>query len=238
MKKSKVWGIILCILLPLNGLAQTQLKPVEYRFTNGEKGLKEFIIQNVKYPIFSQMYRSIGFSISRISITPKGKIENIKIINPIDEYIDAEVIRMLKSSSTLWLKCDTIRYDQAFYIQIVFVLSGPALNFMVLNPVTNRMFIEPVTVKREYSINKDSSKPETDESLAIKCSVLAYSEKYYEALNFIDDLIRRNPFRKEYYQYRIWVCKKLGRMDLIEIDIQKLSNFADGLSLAEILNEY
>ena len=238
MKKNRLWNIILCTLLPLTSMAQTQLKPVEYRFINGEKGLKEFLIQNVSYPKISQSYRAIGFSISGISITPEGKIENIKIVNPIDEYIDAEVIRLLKSTSKLWLKCDTVSNNQAFYIQIAFVLSGPTPNFFVLNPTTNKMFIEPVTVTAMYPKNENSFILETDESLAIKCSVLIYSKRYDEALGFIDELIRRNPFMKELYQYRISVCKKLGRQDLIEIDVQKLQNFADGLSLAELLNKY
>ncbi|MGD0342607.1 MAG: hypothetical protein ABSA76_12965 [Bacteroidales bacterium] len=100
------------------------------------------------------------------------------------------------------------------------------------------MFIEPVTVTAMYLKNENSFILETDESLAIKCSVLVCSERYNEALGFIDELIRRNPFMKELYQYRISVCKKLGRQDLIEIDVQKLQNFADGLSLAELLNKY
>ena len=78
--------------------------------------------------------------------------------------------------------------------------------------------------------------PQSDEFLAIKCIVSVSSGLYDAALSFIDELIRRNPFKKELYQYRITIYEKINRMDLVEVDIQKLSNFADGISLEGILN--
>jgi hypothetical protein len=234
--KSSLLSIIFCFILSYSTLAQTQVKPIEYRFEKGEKGLVDFITQGVIFPKVSQVIGSIGLSISGISITPAGKIENIKIINPIDEFIDAEVIRLLKSTSGLWLKCDTVSHNQTFFIQIAFVISGSALKISVTSPVSYRFFIEPVTVTNMNLENNDASLPQSDELVAIKCIVLVSSQRYNEALDFINELIKRNPFKKELYQYRITIYKNMNRQDLIEADVQKLTNFADGFSLDEILN--
>jgi hypothetical protein len=235
---NKIFGIVICFFLSYNVLAQTQIKPIEYRFKNGEKGLVDFLSGRVIYPKFSQVAGTIGFSISGISITPEGKIDNIKIINPIDELIDNEVFSLLKLSAKFWLKCDTISHNQTFYIQIAFVISGSSLKVSVTSPVSYKFFIEPVTVTAPNSINDVAFVPQSDELIAVKCIVLVSSKNYNEALDFINELIKRNPFKKELYQYRITINKNINRQDLIEADVQKLTNFADGFSLDEILNRY
>lgn len=238
MKKNKIYLIAICFFLSFNILAQTLVKPIEYRFKNGEKGLADFIEERVVYPKVSKLVGSIGFSISGISITPEGKIGNIKIINPIDEFIDNEVIRLLRSSAKLWIKCDTISHNQTFFIQIAFVISGSSLKVSVTNPVSYRFFLEPVTVTARDSIDGVAFVPQSNEFMAVKCIILMSSQRYDEALDLINGLIKRNPYRKELYQYRITIYNKMNRQDLIEADVNKLSNFADGFSLDEILHKY
>jgi len=235
---NKIYGIVICFFLSYNILAQTRVKPIEYRFKNGERGLLDFLTERVIYPKVSQVTGSIGFSISGISISPAGKIDIIIIINPIDELIDNEVISLLRSSAKLWLKCDTISHTQTFFIQIAFVISGSSLKVSVTSPVYYRFFIEPVTITAPNSIKEVAFVPQSDELMAIKCIVLVSSQRYNEALNLINGLIKRNPFKKELYQYRITIYNNINRQDLIEDDVQKLTNFADGFSLEEILNKY
>lgn len=236
MKVNKIICIVLCFCLTYNIFAQNSVKPIEYRFKKGESGLRDFLIKNIHYPYDSRSNGTIGFSISGISITPKGKIDSLYIINPIDELIDNEVLRVLRSSSRFWLKCDTISHDQAFFIQIAFIISGTKPNSSIINPVSYRFFIEPITVT-DINLRDNAVLPQSDELLAIKCIVSVSSGRYNEALSFVNDLIKRNPFKKELYQYRITIRKKMDRQDLIDADIQKISSFANGLSLEEILNE-
>ena len=128
-------------------------------------------------------------------------------------------------------------HNQTFFIQIAFVISGSALKISVTSPVSYRFFIEPVTITNMNLENDGASLPQSDELVAIKCIVLVSSQRYNEALDFINELIKRNPFKKELYQYRITIYKNMNRQDLIEAEVQKLTNFADGLSLDDLLNK-
>jgi hypothetical protein len=230
--------ISLWILLTINSIAQIQFKPVEYRYLNGETGLREYLTKNAVFPANSLINGTIGFSLSSITINPKGAIADIKIINPIDQFIDKEVTRVLRSSAQFWLKCDTLIKSQTFYIQIAFVISTLKSYSMVTSQVSSPFFIDPVVISAVMITYGGSVMDQTNELLGIKCSVLLSSKQYEESLAYIDELIRRNPFNREFYQFRIFIYRNMGRSDLIEKDIERMTNFAEGISLDEILYKY
>jgi len=51
MKVNKIIVIILCPFLSCKLLAQDQVKPIEYRFINGENGLRDFLTKNTVTPM-------------------------------------------------------------------------------------------------------------------------------------------------------------------------------------------
>jgi tetratricopeptide (TPR) repeat protein len=214
-------AILFCIPLTINVIAQNQPKPIEYRFLYGETGLRDYLSRNSTFPANSILNNTIGFSLSSITINPYGAIEDIKILNPIDQFIDKEVTRVLKSSASLWQKCDTIETWKS--------------DFMILSPVRNIFFMEPVVVSVSRWTSEEALMFQTNELLGVKSNILVNCGRYQESLTFLDELIRRNPFSKELYQFRIMVYRKIGNNDLINKDLRRLTDFAEGLTLDEIL---
>jgi hypothetical protein len=233
----RIIAFIFWITFTFTAIAQGQVKPVEYRFLYGEAGLKDYLKRNSVYPKNSIYNNTIGFSLSSITINRFGAIENIKIINPVDQFIDKEVIRVLRSSASLWQLCDTINRSQTFYIQIAFIISTFQSDILVTSPVKSAFFVGPavVTVKEFNPVM--ALNIETNEFLIVKCGILIGCERYEEAVPFIDELIRRNPFSKELYQLRILIYRNMGLANLIDEDLEKMTDFAEGLSLDEILNK-
>ncbi len=58
--------------------------------------------------------------------------------------------------------------------------------------------------------------------------------EYRIAVENVDELIRRNPFSKELYQFRISMNHKLNKNDLILEDTRKIQNFIPGVSLDKL----
>lgn len=216
-------------------ICQNELKPINYRFEGQEKGFIDLINKNIRYPSESLDKDIVGFSISGLRITPNGKIDSIFILNPIDKFIDLEVIKLLKLSKKYWKKSDTITVNQTFYVQIVFISTGMTQDAKVESPVKkNRFFIDPISVTA-FGINPVEL-PISDDTLIIKSTKLISIGKFEEALPILNELIRRNPFNKNLYQLRILVCRKTKKTELMKDDIQKISNFIQGVSLGELIN--
>jgi|WetSurMetagenome_2_1015567.scaffolds.fasta_scaffold390092_1 hypothetical protein len=232
--KNKFLPIILLLILSNNYLF-CQVKEIDKRYKGGEIKLKEFIEQNLEYPVNSVMNKKIGYSITGITITPAGKILEISTTNSIDDFIEKDIKRVLSLTKKSWLKSDSVSENETFYIQIAYTLSNKKKSPEIVSPVKEKYnFIEPVVITA-LGLN-DSFSPATDEYVAIMFSEYLKKKKYEDALIYIDELIRRNPFNKELYQLRISINKKLNRNDLVIRDVQKLENFIPGVSLDELIN--
>ncbi len=228
--------IFLLIFLFLNLTGNSliaQEKVINARFKGEEIGLRKFIAQNFKYPVSSQENRSVGYSISSITITPKGEIAGISTTNQIDEPIEKEINRVLRMTKNKWLKCDTISANLTFYVQIVCALGD---NPVIKNPVKDKYnFVDLIVITAFGLINSDF--PETNESIATKLAKELKKNNYKDARSYVDESIRRNPFNKELYQLRMTINGKLKNNDLVHNDLQKMQNFIPGVSLDELLNE-
>jgi hypothetical protein len=237
----KIIIITLLFFYSYNSVSQTVSK-IDQRFKEGELGIRKYLAENIKYPPYSLEKNSIGLSISRISITPEGEIENIQIINSIDNAIDKEIIRVLKASKKLWIKCDTSSHNQSFYIQIAFDI----IQKLVFIPkrietsynffkIKNDLFI-PFIVCNAFKSGKFPLVM-SDDSLAVTTDRLIKEGKYKDALEITNQLIKRNPFNKEMYQARIFLYRKTNQNELITSDINKINNFAEGLSIDQFLSK-
>lgn len=213
-----------------------QKKPVDYRYKNGEKGLLEFLAKSIQYPENSFKNKSIGYSITELSISPSGEISHIKTINPIDDQIDAEIIRVLRQTKNKWKQDDTLTEDQNFYIQVAFIISGFQQNHKLTNPVHRSSFLEPIVITAMNFKNDPAMLPESDEIIIGKSSEHLKNNELKEALVLVSELIKRNPFNKDLYQLRMGIYKRINRSELIDNDIKKVMAFADGCSLDQLLN--
>ncbi|MCX6320636.1 MAG: hypothetical protein NTX93_02375 [Bacteroidia bacterium] len=109
--KTYILLLLACISISNSLYSQKFKKPIDYRFKNGENGYVSFFSKNINFPVPAIKNGTIGNSIIRISLNPKGEINEINIINPIDSTIDNEVLRVIYLSKSLWKECDTINQD-------------------------------------------------------------------------------------------------------------------------------
>jgi len=250
MKKQAIILILLSITV-VDAIAQEAGPPIENRFVGGEEAFFMCIYNNISYPESSKKNGSYGCSIAKFSLTPTGEILDIKIINPVDKYIDNEVINVLLSTKGKWTKCDTVNNDQVFYVQIDFLFSGLSTSsYAPRSKPYSSLFLNPIIVT-SMAVYKPKNKIYDDQTLAIIVTsknkiyddqTLAAAgtsaieeERYDEAIEILNELIKRHPFTKELYQLRILAHKKLGHTDLVNQDINTINNFAEGYSLDEIV---
>lgn len=217
-------------------------KPIDYRFRNGEIGYVSFFSKNIAFPVQSIESGTIGNSITRISLNPKGEITKTEIINPIDSSIDNEILRVIDLSGKLWKECDTINHEQIFYLQVAFSLSGFYPN--IYKPKTEEiqsLFPKPVIITPTEKMKSNLSKEDEliipfikNEDILEKANSNLNLGHFDAALPFINDLIKRDPFNRDLYKVRIMINIRLNRPELVDQDDNKIYNFAEGLSLSEL----
>lgn len=196
------------------------------RYKGGQESLREFIALNIDYPLQSMTQLNVGLSISSITITPNGSIEDISIINSIDQHIDKEVMRLLKQTKSNWFSSDTITSNQVFYVQIALKINDADFSY---NYWEAPNILEPVSVVA--NIPGINGKFETDVELQKILNAYFKEKKYHELSSCLDELIRRNPYNKKAYQLRIMCNSKTGNQLLVESDTSKLLNFINNQPL-------
>lgn len=215
--------------------SQEYSNPVDYRFKGGEDRYISFFSKSISLPESAIKNGVFGNSITRISINPEGVINGITTINPIDSIVDNEVIRVIDSSQNLWKKCDTVNHDQVFYIQIVFSTSQFIPN--IFKPKSGeliKLFPKPILI----TVNGDLEHPFIkSRELSEKANLDLENGKFEEALPFINELIKRDPFNRDLYKTRIMINVRLNRPERVEEDDNKIFNFAEGYSLDDLFKD-
>jgi hypothetical protein len=232
--KTYIFLLLLLILFPDSLHSQNFRIPVNYRFKNGEDGFIAFFSENITFPASSAKNGTFGNSIVMITISPDGKVNKIVIVNPIDSAIDFEVIRVIDLSRSLWKKCDTINHDQELYIQVAFAMPDFLPN--LLRPESYRikkLFPEPIIVTMVENYVKFAK----SEELSEKANSCLDKGNFEEALPFVNELIKRDPFNRELYKVRIMINIRLNRPELVDQDDLKLIDFAGGFSINELSSD-
>jgi hypothetical protein len=240
----KTFILILLISISLSGnsFPQKAKKPIDYRFKAGEMGYVSFFSKSIHFPESDILKGTIANSITKITLNPEGKIIEVSFINPIDSSIDNEVLRVVESSKMYWEKCDSIRHDQVFYIQIAFSLSGFKPNLCKpKSQMIKKLFPEPIVAGIPQSLLptlskwNDSKKPiEKNEDLAQKLDSNLYNEKFQDALPLLNELIKRDPFNRDLYKTRIMINIRLNHPELVSQDNNKIFDFAEGFSIDDL----
>lgn len=235
--KIKLFILLIIVQSSLSFYLSAQDLPINSRFKDGSEGFYRFMTVNLKYPVESVNSKTIGYSITGITITPEGKIKEISIINPLDKYIDSEIITALEKTKNKWIRSKNITTDQTFYVQVVYRIDhlaglDPGGDYPARD-VYN--FLEPVYVAE--AVRKKTDLPEANDSIRARISKSLKENKNEDALRYTDELIRRNPFVTELYQLRILINRKLKNNDLIVKDAQRMENFIPGVSLNDFLTD-
>lgn len=237
--------LLACILISNTLYSQKFKKPIDYRFKGGETSYISFFSKNIHFPMIAIENGTIANSITKITLNPEGEISEVTIINPVDSIIDSEVLRVIDLSKNFWKKCDSIKHDQAFYIQIAFSLPGFQPN--ICKPRSReimKLFPEPILVSIAKSLPPDLTKDidskisfKKSEELSEKLNSNLHNEKFEDALPFLNELIKRDPFNRDLYKVRIMINIRLNRPELVNQDDNKIFDFAEGFSLDDLNKE-
>jgi hypothetical protein len=228
--------VILCIIIAaISSYGQTKTST-----TNKMSGFVLYyrtLAQTLQYPAASLAKNTIGLSVSRITIDSLGKVENVVIINSLDRDIDLAVVEALEITSFSWLKSDTTRTGNTFYVQIAFYIDfGPRDFFFKSAFPENNLFINPVAIIASPQFETKVLLPRDDEYLKNDCLDEINTADNNKALKSVNELIRRYPYSKQLYELRILIARKLNNQALVEHDVRMISDFAEGLSLDQLLD--
>jgi hypothetical protein len=64
--------------------------------------LNDYLKTNIQYPKNSADWNEEGVEVIQFTVTPKGEIADIEVINSVSASIDAEVLRVLKATNGMW----------------------------------------------------------------------------------------------------------------------------------------
>lgn len=66
-------------------------------FRGGDAGLFDFIRKNLRYPKKAREAAIQGSVLVRFAIDPDGKVRDVEVIQSVNQYLDAEAVRVVKS---------------------------------------------------------------------------------------------------------------------------------------------
>lgn len=206
----------------------------EKRYQGGSQALRAFLIKHLRYPGQAIHDNIMGLSISSITVARDGSVVKVSIINSLGPAIDKEILRLLKRTEKHWLSTNTTDQEQTFYFQILFKFIG--INFHT-SMIVNEKVMEPIAIVASgLYLWSGKYRFFTEANLSIKIDFAIGEERYADALEFLNEAIRRNPFIIKNYQYRILCCQKLGKIDQMNEDVVKLRNFIDNRPLKSFVH--
>jgi TonB family C-terminal domain len=91
-----------------------------------ETSLRQYLTNNIQYPEEAKMWDKEGIEVVHFTVTSKGDIADINIINSVSPEVDKEVVRVLETTGKMWspgLKNGEL-VDMEREVSIVFCLNG------------------------------------------------------------------------------------------------------------------
>jgi TonB family protein len=64
--------------------------------------IDDYMLNNITYPAEAIKHYAMGTEVVAFSVTPEGKVTNIKVVNSVHPSIDEEVISVLKTTNGMW----------------------------------------------------------------------------------------------------------------------------------------
>jgi len=158
-----------------------QARQIDLRYKEKEHGFIKFLSRNLKYPDESSANKVTGYSVTGITITPEGAISNINSINPLDKNIDDQITTVLSKTKGKWVKSNSIKTDETFYVQAIYRIEMPDAapsQETTLKDVYD--FIQPITITT--NISKQGGTIEISESYGSKIAECLKSDKSEEEI--------------------------------------------------------
>jgi len=218
MTKSKFILYIEFLVILLSALsinAQPTGEKVKDRFYNGNDSFRRFIQESINPINEGNSGETLtGTEIAGLTIDSSGRIISTFILNSIGEEFDEQITKLFYATAGYWKKDST----------------QPRANIVI--PITvlynNNRFEVSWDKKPSYMLDElyitvsSNDNIITDEELTSAVTDYLDNKKYNEALDKINELIKRNPFKREHYIQRAQINRALGNNDLACTDIKRI----------------
>jgi TonB family protein len=234
--KKMILNLLIFIMLTSAARSFAQ-STVDYNdlIEGGEPALYNYLDSKmITYPENSASRGTFGLSVAELVLGSKGKILEVNIINSLDPDIDTQVKELLNNTQDLWKKTeyDTTRLYFQFRYRII-TDSYKQANYQFID---NEKFLLPVFITAvEFGNDKLQIMP--DDSLVMKATLAGRQNNYQLAAHYLDEIIQRHPYSTQLYQKRISVNTKLNNQNGVAEDLKKLSGFADGIPVNQLIVE-
>ena len=162
-------------------------KLLDYRFRGGFYSFEKLFLTTVSYPEKAKQNCIIGISIASFQVDCDGNIKLVTVKNPLHYGIDEQITTFFQATAGKWNQCKDDRYTR-FEIPIQFTMKGTvtdSVNALLIYEGDNPGY---VCNGDEYYLNK--AKKELDKG------------KGKRAMEYLDVLIKRNPYNNEYYEMK------------------------------------
>ena len=198
----------------------------EKRFVDGGAGFTQYMAKNLRYPLEAMQASTVGTEVVAITIAPDGKLVNTTIINSLGKAIDAEVMRLFRSTRKLWLPADqTASQDSIMlFVPVRFTLADTSgeKDFYVEAVKPDFILSEVVVVGYHSRVSLDLR----DDAYYInELSAASQKKEYKQMLSMVSELIRRNPYSDKLYLQRANIEQQLGQTDEACSDYKKIIYF-------------
>lgn len=158
---------------------------LNYRYKGGFHTFEKHFISTVTFPEAAKYNCRIGICVASLKVDCNGEIVEVKLKNPLRLGIDEEISNFIHSTTGNWNTCSDNKYTK-FDIPIQFTIRGIETNS------TDAVLIIVGEPLPGQICNDDQYYIEKVEKLMEK-------KKGKKALQYLNQLIRRNPYNTEYY---------------------------------------
>jgi len=234
----KIYKLLIPLLFcPILSIAQESSiripKFPDDRYQGGAPAFYEQLGKNFKYPTNARRGGIIGTAILAFTLTPEGEVKDIEMANPMGKEIDKMVKRVFSKTTKKFLP-DEKAFSLRIYLPITFIIDGAHL---LQVPMDENLFVEPIRVVA-YSSPAAAPGVTPRDKLIDKMYKAMEKRKHKSALVYINELIRRDPFNKQWYITQSGIHKEMGNRSGVCESLQQMQDLLRQAVSQELLAEY
>jgi hypothetical protein len=163
------------------------IKLLNYRYKGGFLSFEKKFNQCITYPPNAIGNCIMGIAIVSFRVSCEGEVYNVKIKTPLGYGIGNEISSFFAQTSGNWNPCHDDKYSK-FEVPIQFKLTGTETN-------TDDALLVVEETNPGYLCN-------SDEYYIKKMEKYMKKGKYKRAIQYIDILMRRDPYNSYYYEQK------------------------------------
>ncbi|MGD1891034.1 MAG: TonB family protein [Cyclobacteriaceae bacterium] len=211
------------LLVTQLGLAQPDTLRAfpEHRVKGGADAFYKLTQNTLRYPGDVHRDGIMGTAIVSFVLTPDGEITDIKIVNSLGQDIDALITSGVSRTKELWRPDSSQMNDYILYLPVIYIYNDIPFQQTVhqadflLREIKLLNFGETRSHRVRVKIREDHF-------LYERAITHFHDRKYKKAIPHLDELIRRDPFNKDYYMMRAFSRYQLGNKSDACLDYQKI----------------